>query len=60
MTVLCGTVMPWNIEKNIHFQTFSQVYFINLHCDDKLREKRLKYRSWSDNLILKYKVLLNG
>ncbi|GAA0365326.1 hypothetical protein GCM10008932_16930 [Alkalibacterium iburiense] len=52
--------MPWNIEKNIHFQTFSQVYFINLHCDDKLREKRLKYRGWSDNLILKHKVLLNG
>lgn len=38
MTVLCGTVMPWNIEKNIHFQTFSQVYYINFHCDDKLRE----------------------
>jgi hypothetical protein len=46
-TVLCGTLMPWDIEACDHFKFFRHVYYLNLHCDDVSRETRLRARpSW--------------
>jgi hypothetical protein len=44
VTVLCGTIMPWDIEKCDHYPFFSHVYFLNLHCDDESRAARLRSR----------------
>lgn len=51
MTILCGTQMPWEIKKSEDYKEFSQIFFLNLHCDDSVREKRLLERGWSNELI---------
>jgi dephospho-CoA kinase len=56
MTILCGTQMPWEIEKCDDYKEFSQFYFLNLHCDDSVREKRLLERGWSNELIVEHKI----
>jgi hypothetical protein len=43
-TILCGTMMPWDIEKCDYYPLFSHVYYLNLHCDDTTREARLRAR----------------
>ncbi len=43
-TVLCGTMMPRDVEKCDHYRFFREVYYLNLHCDDAAREKRLRSR----------------
>ncbi|WP_299088724.1 AAA family ATPase [uncultured Metabacillus sp.] len=55
MTVLCGTMLPWEVEKCDDFQEFSKIYYVNLHCDDQTREKRLRDRGWSTELIQEHK-----
>ncbi|WP_409340327.1 AAA family ATPase [Paenibacillus sp. MBLB4367] len=55
MTILCGTVMPWDMEKCADFECFSHVYYLNLHCDDDAREQRLRARDWPENKIHDYK-----
>lgn len=35
MTIICGTMMPWDIEKCADFPFFKHVYYLNLHCDEK-------------------------
>lgn len=46
-TVLCGTMMPRDVEACDHFRFFRHVYYLNLHCDDASREARLRARpSW--------------
>ncbi|KAB8135719.1 AAA family ATPase [Gracilibacillus oryzae] len=55
MTILCGTIMPWDVEKCDNYSCFSNIYYINLHCDDKTRENRLKERGWSMELIHEHK-----
>jgi broad-specificity NMP kinase len=55
MTILCGTVMPWDMEKCADFECFSHVYYLNLHCDDDAREQRLRARDWPENMIQDYK-----
>jgi dephospho-CoA kinase len=54
-TIICGTAMPWDIEKCIDFPYFKHVYYLNLHCDAETREKRLRERNWSDEMIQQYK-----
>jgi len=56
MTVLCGTIMPWDIEKCDNYQDFSHIYYLNLHCDDETRENRLSKRGWSQELIEEHKI----
>lgn len=51
MTIICGTMMPWDIEKCADFAFFKHVYYINLHCDEETREKRLRERNWSEEEI---------
>jgi dephospho-CoA kinase len=55
MTIICGTAMTWDIEKCVDFPYFKHVYYLNLHCDDETREKRLRERNWSDEMIQDYK-----
>ncbi|PLS01913.1 AAA family ATPase [Neobacillus cucumis] len=56
MTVLCGTIMPWDVEKCDTYQDFSHIYYLNLHCDDATREIRLSKRGWSQELIEEHKI----
>jgi predicted ATP-binding protein involved in virulence len=37
LTILCGTIMPWDIEKCDYY--FSKVYYLNLHCNDEIRKQ---------------------
>jgi hypothetical protein len=55
MTLICGTAMTWDIEKCIDFPYFKHVYYLNLHCDDDTREKRLRERNWPEEMIQDYK-----
>jgi len=55
MTILCGTAMTWDVEKCADFSYFKHVYYLNLHCDDETREKRLLDRNWSNEMIQEYK-----
>jgi dephospho-CoA kinase len=55
MTILCGTAMTWDVEKCVDFSYFRHVYYLNLHCDDETREKRLLERNWSNEMIQEYK-----
>ncbi|MCQ4088401.1 AAA family ATPase [Saccharibacillus sp. JS10] len=55
MTILCGTMMPWDIEKCPDFSYFSHVYYMNLHCSEEHRESRLRARNWSDEDIETHK-----
>lgn len=51
MTIICGTMMPWDTEKCVDFPFFKHVYYLNLHCDEVTREKRLRERNWPDEDI---------
>lgn len=55
MTIICGTMMPWDIEKCADFPFFKHVYYLNLHCDEETREKRLRERNWSEEEIQNHK-----
>lgn len=54
-TIICGTFMTWDAEKCDSYHEFSELCFINLHCDDKTRNYRLRNRedkaTWTDELI---------
>ncbi|GIO56965.1 hypothetical protein J21TS7_52830 [Paenibacillus cineris] len=55
MTIICGTMMPWDIEKCADYPFFKHVYYLNLHCDEETREKRLRERNWSEEEIQNHK-----
>ncbi|WP_253300724.1 AAA family ATPase [Paenibacillus lautus] len=55
MTIICGTMMPWDIEKCADFPFFKHVYYLNLHCDEETREKRLRERNWAEEEIQNHK-----
>src|SRR5690606_14759425 len=55
MTVLCGTIMPCDVEKCDSYNDFSTVYYLNLHCEDETREARLRERGWAEELIADHK-----
>jgi hypothetical protein len=54
-TIICGTVMPWDVEKCDKYDNFSAICFINLHCDDAARNNRLRNREdkaiWNDDML---------
>lgn len=53
-TVLCGTILPWEAEKCDQFESFSRVYFLNLHCDGDVRRERLLKRGWTEEQVIEY------
>lgn len=55
ITVICGTMMPWDVEKCADYSFFKHVYYLNLHCDEKTRETRLRERNWSEEDIQHHK-----
>jgi broad-specificity NMP kinase len=58
-TVLCGTMIPENIELADHKNKFEKILYINLHCDDQTRERRLIARGWEESLIEEHKKFAN-
>jgi hypothetical protein len=54
-TIICGTMMPWDVKKCDKYHEFSKVCFINLHCDDVIRNARLRNRedkaTWTDEML---------
>lgn len=54
-TIICGTFMPWDAEKCDTYNEFSELCFINLHCDDLNRNTRLRNREdkamWTDEML---------
>nr|WP_285891104.1 nucleoside kinase [Paenibacillus pasadenensis] len=55
MTIICGTFMPWDVEKCADYDCFEHVYYLNLHCDKEARELRLRARDWSEEMIQDHK-----
>lgn len=43
-TLLCGTLLPQDIDRCDHRPFFSRVCYLNLHCDDAVRAQRLLAR----------------
>ncbi|MCE5172512.1 AAA family ATPase [Paenibacillus profundus] len=56
-TVLCGTMIPENIELADHKDKFDRILYINLHCDDSARKERIKARGWEERIIQDHKKL---
>ncbi len=54
-TIICGTFMTWDAEKCDTYANFSEVCFINLHCDDLTRSSRLRSREdkaiWTEDML---------
>ncbi|MEK3714498.1 AAA family ATPase [Paenibacillus sp. FSL P2-0089] len=54
-TIICGTMMPWDAKKCDVYDAFSEVHFINLHCDDATRNARLRGRedaaTWTEDML---------
>ncbi|WP_223110280.1 nucleoside kinase [Paenibacillus sinensis] len=54
-TIICGTFMPWDARKCDTYTHFSELCFINLHCDDATRNSRLRSREdkaiWTDDML---------
>lgn len=54
-TIICGTFMPWDAKKCDTYDHFSELCFINLHCDDITRNRRLRDREdkamWTDEML---------
>jgi hypothetical protein len=46
-TVICGTLMPWDLDACEARGLIGTIHFLNLHCSDEVREQRLRARpSW--------------
>lgn len=58
-SIICGTIMPWDAKKCDTYDSFSEVCFINLHCDDDIRNNRLQNREdsaiWTDEMLESHK-----
>lgn len=54
-TIICGTFMPWDAKQCDRYDEFSEICFINLHCDDSTRNSRLQNREdkamWTDDML---------
>ena len=54
-SVICGTFMPWDAKKCDTYDQFSEICFINLHCDEVTRNNRLRNRedkaAWTDKML---------
>ncbi len=54
-TVICGTIMPWDIDASSDRGLVGTVHFLNLHCCDEIREQRLRARpEWRQNASNEY------
>lgn len=42
--ILCGTILPEQIDQCDHQHYFSTIYYLNLHCNDATRAARLRSR----------------
>ncbi|MDR6723630.1 broad-specificity NMP kinase [Paenibacillus amylolyticus] len=58
-TVLCGTMVPENIESADHKDKFETIHYINLHCDDETRAARLLARGWGNEAVQEHKNFAN-
>jgi chloramphenicol 3-O-phosphotransferase len=59
-TVICGTIMPWDLDSCEDRGLVGTIHFLNLHCSDEIREQRLRNRpAWrassSEAFILEHK-----
>jgi broad-specificity NMP kinase len=54
VTILSGTFLPWDYEKTDMKDRFQPV-FIGLHCNDEIREERLRARGWNDEMVRDHK-----
>jgi energy-coupling factor transporter ATP-binding protein EcfA2 len=43
-SVLCGTTMPWDVDACEDRTLVGPVHYLNLHCNDMVREERLRAR----------------
>jgi hypothetical protein len=43
-TILCGTLLPEDVDRCDAREFFSHVYYMNLHCSDERRAERLRAR----------------
>jgi len=43
-TVICGTLMSWDLEACEDRGLVGTIHFLNLHCSDEVREQRLRAR----------------
>ncbi|MCM3782777.1 AAA family ATPase [Neobacillus mesonae] len=50
-TILVGTLTPETIQESDYRDRFSQIYYINLHCSDDVREHRLREKGASEAVI---------
>ena len=57
--VICGTIMPDDFEQCGARELVGTIYFLNLHCNDEVREQRLRarpaWRGCDDEFIQKHK-----
>lgn len=58
-TVLFGTITPEAVQKSEIKNRFSHIYYINLHCDDEVRAKRLREKGAEEGQIEKHAILAN-
>ncbi|WP_342551365.1 AAA family ATPase [Paenibacillus sp. FSL R7-0652] len=58
-TILCGTMVPENIASSKYIDQFDQVHYVNLHCDDHVREARLQARGWNEDAIEDHRNFAN-
>jgi energy-coupling factor transporter ATP-binding protein EcfA2 len=42
--LICGTTMPWDLAKSEDRGLVGTIHFLNLHCNDTVREARLRAR----------------
>jgi|GEM_PF-157516 len=49
--VLCGTTLPEHFAGYEEMAAFSTVYYLNLHCEDAVRDARLAARGWPERAI---------
>jgi hypothetical protein len=54
LTMLCGTMMPRDVEQCVDYSCFSKIYYLNLHCHDRIRDERLRARKWEESLITEH------
>lgn len=53
-TVLCGTILPRDVDRCDYHDRFSQIHVANLHCSEPIRRTRLGERKWSPEMIQKH------
>lgn len=58
-TILCGTMVPENIASSKYIDQFAQIHYVNLHCDDHVREARLQARGWNEDAIEDHRNFAN-